>query len=106
MATLKVLGRYRSGLGSFEPGQVLTDLTDEAAELLLRDSPGSFAPAGAGTSPRVSAPASAQPPQVAPDDDADDDEDDFDPTGAMSSETATGLVAPDRRARGGRRREA
>ena len=94
MATLRVLGRYRSSFGSYEVGQVLT-LSDEDAAWLLRDSPGSFALAG-------SAAALAPPPvAAAPADEADDDEDDFDPTGAMSTVTASGLVVPDRRGRGG-----
>lgn len=38
---LRVLGRYRSSLGSFEPGQ-LHDCTEEQAALLQRDSPGTF----------------------------------------------------------------
>ena len=79
MAELRVLGRYRSGHGSFEPGQLL-QLNDEQAEFLLRDSPSSFA--------RVAAPLSEPEPDLS----------------AMSTETASGLVAPDRRARGGRRR--
>ena len=39
---LTVLSRYRSGLGSYEAGQVL-HLSDAEGELLMRDSPGSFA---------------------------------------------------------------
>ena len=96
MATLKVVSRYSSGLGSFEPGQVL-ELTDEQAALLLRDSPGSFV--AAGTAVRPAPPAATSTPE--PDEDEDDT---FDPTGAMSTETATGLTAPDRRGRGGSRR--
>ena len=98
MATLRVLGRYTSARGGpFEPGQML-ELSDDDAAWYLRDSPGSFAPAG-------SAAALAPPPvAAAPADEADDDEDDFDPTGAMSTVTASGLVVPDRRGRGGRRR--
>lgn len=38
---LKVLSRYRSGLGDFTAGQLL-HLPDEEARLLMRDSPGSF----------------------------------------------------------------
>ena len=116
---LTVLGRYRSSLGEFEPGQELS-LSDEAAALLLRDSPGSFALAGSAAPPVTSQPASdptggqdverhaqdhaneapehaASSPEA---DDAEEIEDDFDPTG----KTASGLVVPDRRARGGRRR--
>ena len=38
---LRVVGRYRSSLGSYEAGQEL-HLDDEAAAALLRDSAGSF----------------------------------------------------------------
>lgn len=89
---LRVLGRYRSSKGSWEPGQEIQVL-DELGEFLLRDSPGSFSLAGAAAMPPVAAPAD------------DEDDEDFDPTGAMSTETASGLVVPDRRARGGRRRD-
>ena len=96
MATIKVLGRYRSSFGSFEVGQVL-ELPEEDAGWLLRDSPGSFRLVG-------SAEQTPDPPGPASIDDEDDEGDDFDPTGAMSSVTASGLIAADRRARGGRRR--
>lgn len=76
---LRVAGRYRSALGSYEPGQEL-HLDDEVAALLLRDSPGSFEVAG---EPELD-------PEPGPD------------LSAMSTVTETGLVAPDRRARGGR----
>lgn len=58
-------------------------VSSERAEFLLRDSPGSFVLIGQ----EDGSPAN-------PDVDL----------GAMSTETQTGLVAPDRRARGGRRR--
>ena len=97
MATIKVLGRYRSSFGSFEVGQVL-ELPDEDAGWLLRDSPGSFRLVGsAEQTPDPPGPASI-------DDEEDGEDDDFDPTGAMSTQTASGLVVPDRRGRGGRRR--
>jgi len=35
------ISRYSSSLGSWEPGQEI-DVKDDVAELLLRDSPGSF----------------------------------------------------------------
>lgn len=38
---LQVTGRYRSGYGSYEAGQVI-DMTEEQAAILLRDSPGTF----------------------------------------------------------------
>ena len=98
MATIKVLGRYRSSFGSFEVGQML-DLPEEDAAWLLRDSPGSFTLVGF-TEAFLSPPAGP----ASLDDDEDDEDDGFDPTGAMSTETALGLVVADRRARGGRRR--
>ena len=73
MIKLLVLGDYSSSFGSFKAGQVL-ELDDNVAEFLLRDSPGSFI------------------------NDAEEKEPDAD---AFSAETATGLTAPDRRARGG-----
>ena len=75
-------GRYRSALGDYSEGQDV-DVTDDVAGLLLRDSPGSF---------KIPTP------------------DNPEPVGeplteaAMSTETQTGLTAPDRRARGGRKR--
>lgn len=100
--TLRVLGRYSSGVGSFEPGQVI-DLSPDDEAFLLRDSPGSFTPVGSAADlAPVAEPASAPSADEASDD---EDEADFDPNvGAMSTETASGLTVPDRRARGGRRR--
>ncbi len=72
---LNVLGRYRSGAGRYEAGQVI-DVTDAQGEFLQRDSPGTFAIEGA------EAPALEH----------------------SIEETATGIKAPDRRARGGQRR--
>ena len=76
-------GRYRSSLGSYESGQDV-DVTDEVAGLLLSDSPGSF---------KIPTPDKAKPVEE-PLTEA-----------AMSTETATGIVAPDRKARGGRKRK-
>jgi hypothetical protein len=75
------VSRYRSGYGSYEPGQDV-DVTEEVAGLLLRDSPGSF---------KIPTP---DKPVEEPLTEA-----------AMSTETQTGLTAPDRRARGGRKRK-
>lgn len=44
MTRLYVIGRYRSALASYEPGQVL-DLSDDQARALLADSPGAFSTA-------------------------------------------------------------
>jgi len=84
------VSRYRSSVGSYESGQDV-DVTEEVAGLLLRDSPGSFAlpePARENPEPEPEAEMVPEPLTEA----------------AMSTETETGLVAPDRRARGGRRR--
>ena len=78
MMKLKCLAPYESGVGRFRPGQVIEE-SDEVCEFLLRDSPGTFE-------------AIEVPIESAPD------------LGAISEETATGLVVPDRRMRGGRRR--
>lgn len=72
---LRVIGRFRSDVDDFEVGQILS-LPDEDGELFLRRSPSSFQ--------RIDEP----PAEVT----------------AMSTETQTGLTAPDRRARGGRKR--
>ena len=86
------VGRYRSGAGSFEPGQAV-DVSDEEGAFLLRDSPTSF---------RVeeAIPASDEGEAVAGDSTAEPD------LSAMSTETQSGLIVPDRRARGGKKREA
>ena len=67
-----MLGRYRNGAVSYEPGQVI-DVTEALGELLQRDSPGTFAPDG---------------PVVV----------------VAGEQLASGIAAPDRRARGGRTR--
>ncbi len=80
---LVCVSRYRSAYGEYEAGQDV-DVTDDVAGLLLRDSPGSF------KIPAPDKPKAVEPPLAET---------------AMSTETATGLTAPDRRARGGRRRK-
>ena len=86
-------GRYKSSLGSYVEGQDV-DVNDEVAELLLRDSPGSFRR----ESDPVPEPVAVEEPtpEEAPEPEPD--------LSAMSTETETGIVAPDRRARGGRGR--
>jgi len=80
---LYCVGRYRSGAGSWEPGQEV-DVPDELAAFLLRDSPSSFTTDAPGQERAPSAPA----PDVSD----------------ISTTTASDLTVPDRRARGGRRR--
>ena len=87
-------GRYKSSLGSYVEGQDV-DVNDEVAELLLRDSPGSFRRESDPAPEPVAEPEPEAVEETAP------EEPDF---SAMSTETETGIVAPDRRARGGRRR--
>lgn len=77
---LKCVSRYSSSVGTFEPGQVI-DVNNADAAFLLRDSPQSFEEEG-------------QAPEVMEALDL----------SAMSTETATGLIVPDRRMRGGRKR--
>ena len=72
---LTVLSRYRSGDTVYAAGSVL-DVTDAAGEYLMRDSPGTFQR----------------------------EDEESSTLGAMSTETETGLVVPDRRGRGGQRR--
>ena len=73
------ISRYRSSFGSFTAGQEV-DVTDDIGELLMRDSPGSF---------ELNVPVAPNPEPV--------------PEVAISI-TASGLETPDRRARGGQRR--
>lgn len=78
---LKVNARYRTQDVSYEAGQII-DATEAEASHLMADSPDTFAPLG------MPAPDVADVPDLS----------------AMSTETATGLIAPDRRARGGKKR--
>lgn len=84
MPLIKCIAPYRAGDAVWEPGKQ-EEVSDEAAAFLLRDSPGSF---------EVVGPPTEQP--------ADPGVEAF--TDAHSTETETGLIAPDRRARGGARR--
>ena len=80
MPLVRCISDYRSGAGEWLAGKEDV-LSDEDAAFLLRDSPGSFEIV------------SATPENASPAD-----------YGAMSTETASGLTVPDRRARGGGRR--
>lgn len=84
------IGRYRSSAGSYDPGQAV-DVSDEMAEFLLRDSPTSFQ--------RIEDASSDAPAEAVVGDSAAEPD-----LSAMSTETATGFTAPDRRARGGSKR--
>ena len=85
---LRCLSRYSSSLGSFKPGDVF-DVPDRIGGEIMRSSPESFEEvrpaAGAG---KESEPGSSEESALA----------------AMSTETDTGLVVPDRRMRGGKLR--
>lgn len=88
---LKCVGRYRTQNAEYAPGDDL-HVSDEMGEFLLRDAPTSFVrvdevPASAATGDAATAAVAADPDLT-----------------AMSTETQTGLVVPDRRARGGRKR--
>ena len=83
---LRCVSRYSSALGSFKPGELL-DLKDAEGAYLLRDSPGSFEEVIEREDPLEEATE-----QVA------------EKLAAMSTETETGIVAPDRRMRGGKKR--
>ena len=96
---LTVISRYRTQAITYEEGQVL-DLTDEQAAALLNDSPGSFrrheVPASdEGQEAAAAGVVAAESPEAETVADL----------SAMSTETATGIVAPDRRGRGGRKRQ-
>lgn len=79
---LRVEGRYRTQAVAYEAGQVIDVSAAEAAHLMA-DSPGTFSAVGMPASIVEDVPAEAD---------------------AMSTETATGIVAPDRRMRGGKKR--
>lgn len=83
---LKCVSRYTSSKGSFTPGEIV-DVRDEEGAYLLSDSPGSFE-------------------EVIEREDSLEEatEQVNEKIAAMSTETETGIVAPDRRARGGRKR--
>lgn len=88
---IKCVGRYRTQSRAYEPGDEL-HVSDDEGEFLLRDAPTSFArvdevPASETAGEAATAAAAAEPDLT-----------------AMSTETATGIVAPDRRARGGKKR--
>ena len=97
---LVCVSRYRSSLGSFTEGQDV-DVNEDVAEFLLRDSPGSFRREGEPAPERVDVvDESALVEEPIPEEEPEPERD----LSAMSTETETGIVAPDRRARGGRRR--
>ena len=83
---LTCVSRYQSSLGRWEPGADV-DVSDDVAALLLRDSPESFTDRVA---PRTN------PEPVA--------EDVREEVAAMSTETVSDLVVPDRQMKSGRRR--
>jgi len=82
---LKCVSRYRSDLGSFKPGEIF-DIPDHIAGELMRSSPESFEVV------QPEPPVAKEPVEARPD------------LSAMSTTTETGIAAPDRRMRGGRRR--
>ena len=85
---LRCVSRYRSDLGSFKPGEVF-DVPDDIAGHIMRSSPESFEI----VQPELpKSPVAKEPVETRPD------------LSAMSEATETGIVAPDRRMRGGRRR--
>lgn len=80
---VKCVSPYTSNFGTFKVGQII-DVSDYMGGVLLRDSPGSFVE----IRPNPQEERAPEAEQV----------------GAMSEETATGIVAPDRRQRRGRSR--
>ena len=80
---LRAKSDYRSSWGEWAKGRTDT-VSDEVGAFLLRDSPGTF--------------------EVLDGQEEQGREEVEERLGAMSAETQTGLVVPDRRARGGKRR--
>lgn len=85
MPLIRCVSAYRSDTGGEWPAGKADVVSDELAAYLLRDSPSSFELVQAKPEPSETV----------------SDEPGLD---AISTETATGLTVPDRRARGGRRR--
>ena len=81
---LRAKSAYRSSWGEWPAGKTDT-VSDEVGAFLLRDSPGTFEVVSDGEGQGRQEEAEEK-------------------LSAMSTETETGLVVPDRRARGGRRR--
>lgn len=109
MTQLKVKSRYRTQAIDYPEGMIV-ECTDAEAQALLNDSPGSFESvaevpasnvgeaAAADDLPVVAAePVIEEKPEVEPEPEPD--------LSAMSEETATGLVVPDRKMRGGKVRK-
>lgn len=84
---------YSSGHGTWKAGDDV-DVSEAEAEFLLRDAPGSFK--------QLDAP--PEPEEIAEEAPLEPGQPEEPETAAMSTETLTGLVAPDRRARGGKKR--
>ena len=83
---LTCISSFRAGPVSYEVGQAI-DVSDEEGAYLLRCSPSSFRTGGTDRTAEVRKQAPDEP-----------------DTSAMSTETQTGITAPDRRARGGAKR--
>lgn len=86
---------YRTQTVTYRVGEVI-DVKDEEGAFLLRDSPGSFREGDQDHTADVRKNAPDEPDAGADDTEA--------KTAAISAETETGIKAPDRRARGGRKR--
>ena len=95
---IRCVGRYRTQAVDYAEGAEI-DLSDEQATALLVDSPGSFVRVDEGPASDVGEVAVGE--SAATEPAPQEDEPDL---SAMSTETQTGLVVPDRRARGGRKR--
>ena len=86
---------YRTQAVAYKVGQVI-DVKDEEGAFLLRDSPGSFRKGDPDHTADVR--------KNAPDEPDAGDDDAEAKTAAISTETETGIKAPDRRGRGGKKR--
>ena len=92
---LTCISAYRTQSVAYVKGQAV-DVNNEEGERLLRDSPGSFRKGDPDHTADVRKNAPDEPDAGADDTEA--------KTAAISAETETGITAPDRRSRGGRKR--
>ena len=103
MTQLKVKSRYRTQAIDYPEGMII-ECTEAEAQALLDDSPGSFESVAEVPASNVGEAAADDLPAAA--DPVIEDEPEAEPDlAAMSTETATGLVVPDRKMRGGKVRK-
>ena len=105
MTQLKVKSRYRTQAIDYPEGMIV-ECTDAEAQALLNDSPGSFESVAEVPASNVGEAAAADDLPVVAAEPVIEEEPEPEPDlSAMSEETATGLVVPDRKMRGGKVRK-